>query len=172
MFLIFIFGCVQQNVVDTNTRYNFDYCNQNVSDIAIGLSKEQREVSYIIENELREMNIPENIIAASIVNAVAESNLKPHAIGDNGNSIGAFQLNSKGLGHKLTSEERQNLYVSSNIIGIQILKNKKLLESDKNGLNIPSLSAMVAQHIMRPANIELRKKERKQIAREMFPDRI
>jgi hypothetical protein len=166
MFLIFILGCIQQSNTDTGS------CKQSVSDIAVGLTQEQREVSYVIENQLKEMEIPENIIAASIVNAVAESDLVPHAVGDNGNSIGAFQLNSFGLGNKLTSEERQNLYTSTNVIGIQILKNEKLFALDQNEANIPSLSAVFAQDIMRPDNIEQKKRERKQIAKEMFPERI
>ena len=92
MFLFFILGCIQQSFIDTG------YCKESVSDIAAGLTQEQREVSHIIENELKEMEIPDNIIAASIVNAVAESNLDPNAAGDGGDSIGAFQLNINGLG--------------------------------------------------------------------------
>ncbi len=166
MFLFFILGCIQQSFIDTG------YCKQSVSDIAVGLTQEQREVSHIIENELKEMEIPDNIIAASIVNAVAESNLDPNAAGDGGDSIGAFQLNINGLGKKLTVDERQNLYTTANVIGIQILRNDKLFELEQNEGTISELTAVFTQHIMNPSNIEQNKKHRIQLAKKMFPDRI
>lgn len=166
MFLFFILGCIQQSFIDTG------FCKQSVSDIAVGLTQEQREVSHIIENELKEMEIPDNIIAASIVNAVAESNLDPNAAGDGGDSIGAFQLNINGLGKKLTVDERQNLYTTANVIGIQILRNDKLFELEQNEGTISELTAVFTQHIMNPSNIEQNKKHRIQLAKKMFPDRI
>jgi hypothetical protein len=166
MFLFFILGCIEQSFVDTG------YCNQSVSDIAVGLTQEQREVSHVIENELKEMDIPDNIIAASIVNAVAESNLNPNAAGDGGDSIGAFQLNINGLGKKLTIDERQNLYTTANIVGIQILKNDKLFELEQRKATIPELTALFAQYIMNPSNIEKNKFHRTQLAKKMFPERI
>lgn len=166
MFLFFILGCLQQTQLDTGL------CNLLVSDLAVGITQEQREVSYIIENELKEMQIPDNIIAASIVNAAAESGLNPQAIGDNGNSVGAFQLNSNGLGHKLTVEERYNLYTNSNVIGIQILKNEKLFELDENGANISVLASEFTQNIMKPSNVNFEKNERIKLAKKMFPERI
>lgn len=166
MFLFFILGCIQQSFIDTG------YCKQSVSDIAVGLTQEQREVSHVIENELKEMEIPDNIIAASIVNAVAESNLNPNAAGDGGDSIGAFQLNINGLGRKLTVHERQNLYTTSNVIGIQILKNDKLFQLEEDSATIAELTASFTQHIMNPSNIEENKKHRIELAKKMFPDRI
>lgn len=166
MFLFFIFGCLQQANIDTGI------CNFTVSEVAVGLTQEQREVSYIIENELKEMEIPDNIIAASIVNAVAESELNPNAYGDNGNSIGAFQLNINGLGKKLSIDERQNLYTTSNIIGLQILKNDILYRLEEQEASIPILSAVFAQYIMNPSNIEQNKKHRFELAQKMFPERI
>jgi len=166
MFLFFILGCIQQSFVDTG------YCKQSVSDIAVGLTQEQREVSHIIENELKEMEIPDNIIAASIVNAVAESNLNPNAVGDSGDSIGAFQLNINGLGSKLTVDERKNLYITANVIGIQILKNDKLFELEENEATIAELTATFTQYIMNPSNIKENKIYRIKLAKQIFPKRL
>lgn len=166
MFLFFILGCTQQSYIDTG------FSKQSVSDIAVGLTQEQREVSHIIENELKEMEIPDNIIAASIVNAVAESELNPNASGDGGDSVGAFQLNINGLGSKLTVDERQNLYTTANIIGIQILKNDKLFKLEQNEATIPELTATFAQYIMNPSNIKENKKHRIGLAKKMFPERL
>jgi hypothetical protein len=53
------------------------FCEDEVSvtEIAYGLTDEQKEVSHVIEEEFNEMEIPSNISAAAIVNAIAESRL-------------------------------------------------------------------------------------------------
>lgn len=167
MLLFLLFGCQEPKIeVDTGQ------CETSVTDIAKGLTQDQYEVSETIEDELTQLEIPDNIIAAAIVNAVAESNLNPNAIGDGGRAVGAFQLHKNGLGKKLSIDDRKNIYTNANIVGIQILKNNKLFALNENGADIPELSAVFAEEIMKPADIETRKQERREIANKIFPKRL
>jgi hypothetical protein len=153
---------------------NIEVCEEEISvtDMAKGLTDEQKEVSYIIEQEFSEMDIPPNITAAAIVNAIAESKLNPDAIGDGGKAVGAFQLHKSGLGKNLSVSERTNVYTSANIIGIQILKNNHLYELENNNSSISDISKMIAEDIMRPDNIEKQKELRNNLAKQIFPERI
>lgn len=167
MLLFLLFGCQEPKIeVDTGQ------CETSVTDIAKGLTQDQYEVSETIEDELNQLDIPDNIIAAAIVNAVAESNLNPNAVGDGGKSVGAFQLHKNGLGKKLSIDDRKNIYTNANIVGIQILKNNKLFALNENGADIPELSAVFAEEIMKPADIETKKQERREIANKIFPKRL
>jgi hypothetical protein len=168
MLLFLLFGCIQKPKIEVDT----GQCEASVTDVAKGLTIEQYEVSETIEEELTQLEIPQNIIAAAIVNAIAESSLNPDAIGDGGKAVGAFQLHKKGLGKNLSVDDRRNIYTNTNVIGIQILKNDKLFALNENGEEIPELSAVFAEEIMRPANIEDRKEERRKIANKIFPKRL
>ena len=168
MLLFLLFGCIQEPKIEVDT----GQCEASVTDVAKGLTIEQYEVSETIEEELTQLEIPQNIIAAAIVNAIAESSLNPDAIGDGGRAVGAFQLHKKGLGKNLSVDDRRNIYTNTNVIGIQILKNDKLFALNENGEEIPELSAVFAEEIMKPANIEDRKEERRKIANKIFPKRL
>lgn len=167
LFLLFL-ACKEPEVTQVNV------CEQEVSvtDVAIGLTEEQKEISYAIEQEFNEMDIPQNITAAAIVNALAESHLNTDAVGDGGKSVGAFQLHKNGLGKRLSIDDRKNIYTSSNIIGIQILKNDKLFKLEQNNNNISLLTQVITEDIMRPSNIEEEKKARSRLATQIFPNRI
>jgi hypothetical protein len=168
MLLFLLFGCIQEPKIEVDT----GQCEASVTDVAKGLTIEQYEVSETIEEELTQLEIPQNIIAAAIVNAIAESSLNPDAIGDGGKAVGAFQLHKKGLGKNLSVDDRRNIYTNTNVIGIQILKNDKLFALNENEEEIPELSAVFAEEIMKPANIEDRKEERRKIANKIFPKRL
>jgi hypothetical protein len=167
MLLFLLFGC-QEPKIEVDTAQ----CETSVTDIAKGLTTEQYEVSETIEEELSQLDIPDNLIAAAIVNAVAESRLNPEAVGDGGRAVGAFQLHKRGLGKNLSVDDRKNIYTNTNIVGIQILKSNKLFTLNENGAEISELSAVFAEEIMRPANIETRKEERRKIANKIFPKRL
>ena len=136
------------------------------------LSNEQKEVALLVEKELDEIKISKNIIAAAIVNAVAESELNPNAIGDKGKSVGLFQLHKNGLGNKLSIQERKSINISSNIIGIQILKDDRLFNRDIQGADIGELTSIITEDIMRPREIEKEKNNRTNLAKMLFPNRI
>lgn len=168
MLLFLLFGCTQEPKIEVDT----GQCQASVTEVARGLTAEQYDVSETIEDELHQLDIPENLIAAAIVNAVAESQLNPNATGDNGKAIGAFQLHKNGLGKKLSIDDRKNIYTNTNVVGIQILKNDRLFTLNENGVGIPELSAIFAEEIMKPSNIEERKQERRKLANKIFPKRL
>lgn len=153
---------------------NMEVCEEEISvtDMAKGLTDEQKEVSYIIEEQFGEMNIPPNITAAAIVNAIAESKLNADAIGDGGKAVGAFQLHKSGLGKNLSIEERTNVYTSANVIGIQILRNNSLYDLDNKNAFIPDMTQIITEDIMRPDNLEEQKEKRSKLAKKVFPNRI
>jgi hypothetical protein len=151
-----------------------EVCEEEVSvtEIAYGLTNEQKEVSYVIEEQFNQMEIPSNITAAAIVNAIAESGLNPEAIGDSGKSIGTFQLHKNGLGKKLSIDDRMNTHTSANVIGIQILKNDRLYKLEQNNEEISVLAQVIAEDIMRPSDIEKEKSKRSRLSKRFFPNRI
>jgi len=168
MLFLLILACVEE------TPIVLDVCEEEVSvtRVAVGLTDKQKEVSYIIEEEFSQMGISPNITAAAIVNAVAESGLNPQAVGDRGKAVGTFQLHKDGLGNKLSVDDRKNVYTSSNIVGVQILKNYRLSDLDDNNENISVLTQVIAEDIMRPDNIETQKDKRSKLSKKIFPERI
>ena len=168
MLLYLLLACREPEPINT------EICEEEISvtDMAKGLTDEQKEVSYIIEEQFSEMGIPPNITAAAIVNAIAESKLNPDAIGDGGKAVGAFQLHKSGLGKNLSIEERTNVYTSANIIGIQILRNNSLYDLDNNNAFIPDMTQTITEDIMRPDNLEEQKEKRSKLAKKVFPNRI
>jgi hypothetical protein len=168
MLLYLLLACREQEPI------NIEICEEQISvtDMANGLTDKQKEVSYIIEEQFGEMNIPLNITAAAIVNAIAESRLNPNAIGDGGKAVGAFQLHKSGLGNNLSVKERTNVYTSANVIGIQILKNNNLYELENNNAFIPEITKTITEDIMRPDKLEQQKEKRSNLAKKIFPNRI
>ena len=168
MLLYLLLACKEPEPINT------EVCEEEISvtDMAKGLTDEQKEVSYIIEEQFGEMNIPPNITAAAIVNAIAESKLNADAIGDGGKAVGAFQLHKSGLGKNLSIEERTNVYTSANVIGIQILKNNNLYDLENNNAFIPDMTQIITEDIMRPDHLEQQKEKRSKLAKKVFPNRI
>jgi len=168
MLFYLLLACREPELINT------DVCEEEISvtDIAHGLTDEQKEVSYIIEQQFSEMEIPPNITAAAIVNALAESKLNAEAIGDGGKSVGPFQLHKNGLGKNLSITERTNVYTSANVIGIQILKNNTLYDLENNNALIPVMTEVITEDIMRPDKIKEQKEKRSQLAKQIFPTRI
>ena len=143
-----------------------------VSQLAKNINDEQQKVAYIIEKNFNNMQIPKNITAAAIVNAVAESKLCPYAVGDNGKAIGVFQLHTNGLGNKISPLLRKDVNINSNVIAVQIIKNDKLLNKEKNGAAISELTKIITKDIMRPDDVQAQMIQREHLAKRMFPDRI
>ena len=168
MLIFFLISCLSQETKVQKEQSFESPISQNIRNI----SDDQKEVALEVEKELDEIKISKNIIAAAIVNAVAESELNPNAIGDSGKSVGVFQLHKNGLGNKLSVEERKSINVSANIIGIQILKNDRLFSRDMEGANIGELTSIITEDIMRPKEISKEKKSRSMLAKAIFPSRI
>lgn len=62
----------------------------------------------IIAEECRVAGLPPSLILAAIVNAYAESRLDADAMGDNGKSVGLFQLHESGGGRGMTVAQRKD----------------------------------------------------------------
>lgn len=73
----------------------------------VTLSPEQERIVTIIASEAAAAGLSWLTVAA-VVNAYAESRLNPMAIGDNGASVGLFQLHEKGAGKGMTVAQRQD----------------------------------------------------------------
>ena len=140
-----------------------------VTQSARNLTEEQRDTAFLIEENFDKLSIPKDITAAAIVNAVAESGLKPKTIGDGGDSIGLFQLNENGLGRKLSVEQRQDPTINSMVVGIQVLKNDELLKKEKKGATIPELTNIFTKEIMHPAQAAKKGLARADLAKNIFP---
>jgi hypothetical protein len=82
--------------------------SSNVTSLDKRTRFDQREQARIIERTARAEGMPDRIIAAMIVNALAESYLDPTAKGDKGHSVGLFQLYDKGHGSGMSVEDRMD----------------------------------------------------------------
>lgn len=169
MLLVILLACFEKTKPEEN---QIKIEEVKVSEIAKNLDSEQQKVACVIEKNFDNMQIPKNITAAAIVNAVAESKLNPFAIGDNGKAVGVFQLHSSGLGHKISNNLKKDINVNSNVIAVQIIKNNKLLKTEQNGADIAELTKIITKDIMRPSHVEEQMIIRSYLAKEMFPDRI
>lgn len=149
-------------------------CNDDtiVTQIAQDLSPAQRDTASIIEEDFNSLQIPKNITAAAIVNAISESKLQTNAIGDKGASVGLFQLNKRGLGKKMTIEHRQDPHINAMVVGVQVLKSPRLLKREAAGDSIPELTAIFTEEIMRPKDREGKGQARKAMAKDIFPLQI
>ena len=139
------------------------------------LNPTQKENAQIIERVFREYNLPDNIIAAAIVNAMAESSLDANANSKDEDSVGLFQLNIKGAGHGMTIEERKDPVKNARTIIIrEILTERgvRLLQAAADGASIAKLAAIFSKDIERPVDVKKRMVERMKIAAEYFKEEI
>jgi hypothetical protein len=152
--------------------YSPPYREVQVVESVRGLTDEQLHQVKIIEEIFDEVGLDDNIIAAAIVNAFAESRLDPTAVGDKGASVGLFQLHERGLGHGLTDKYRKNPYLNAQVVAIQIKKNKKLVWMAAEGATIPQLAAEFSTQIMRPKYNKRERSKRWRMAQDLFPTTI
>lgn len=152
--------------------YTPTYREVQVVDSVRGLTDEQLQQVKIIEEIFEEAGLEDNIIAAGIVNAWAESKLDPTAVGDSGASIGLFQLHEDGLGHRLSETYRKNPYLNAQVVAVQIKKNKKLVRMAAQGASIPQLAAEFSTQIMRPRHNKRERSKRWRMAQDLFPTTI
>lgn len=145
---------------------------KTVTSYTTNINEQQKQTAMTIENSLRMMEIPDNIIAAAIVNGIAESELDANAVGDNGKSYGIFQLHNSGLGNKISPHYRKNIHINSSVVGIQILKNQNLIKQDEKGACIGKLTQIITKDIMRPDNVLQQMQIRNNLAKIIFPERI
>jgi hypothetical protein len=118
------------------------------------LSASQLANARIIEEEFKAAGLQNSIIAAAIVNAYAESGLRAEeGTGDSGNSIGLFQLHSRGAGHGLSVAERKDPRINTRtILQREVLTERgdRLRNEARNGASVQKLAIIFSQDIERP----------------------
>lgn len=143
----------------------------SIAETAVGLTAAQLENARIIEREFAAAGVPGKIIAAAIVNAWAESRLNANAMGDNGHSVGLFQLYDRGAGAEMTVAERQNPTNNTKRILQEYMRyGAPIMAAEQQGATIYTLTGLFAKYIERPANAEARMVERGGMSLRLFPD--
>ena len=123
----------------------------------------------IIVNEFRKAGYPDEIIAAALVNVVAESGFSTTIPGDGGYAIGLFQLNTGGAGAGMSVAYRENPV--NNTRGILADYGMKVLSKAyaAGERNVATLAAMFSKEVERPGDEALRMRERYDSALKYFP---
>ena len=133
-------------------------------------SPSQLKMAKIISKEFRKAGLPANVAAAAIANAWHESRLNPEAVGDNGQSVGLFQLYDRGAGAGMTVEERKNPKTNTRKI-IEVVKKK--LDKFQPVLNsVAEATKVFTIYVEVPANRYQKAEERAETARKFFPTDI
>lgn len=90
-----------------------------------------------------------SIVAAA---ALAESGFRPNAVGDNGASVGLFQMHERGAGYGMSFDERADPYVASSKMVPRFLNNYML--GLQRGYQGEELVSFVARMTERPAGYD------------------
>ena len=147
-----------------------------VLDAAYGVGTQKREMAGIILDVFLVGGFPAGVALAAIINAEAESGLNPNAVGDNGHSVGLFQLND--IGGKLTFDfDRKDPYANAKAIlrEFERLYAKKgkignyttpisLHDMIKGNTSVGAFAGRFAAIVERPADIPGEMAKREQLA--------
>ena len=133
----------------------------------------------LIDKMMKDEGYPLAARAAAVVNAYYESGFNHLAVGDNGASIGLFQLNKWGGGIGMTPEQRAipetNIMRMLDSIGGRpvpkkpdgiALKFKKLVDSGET--SVSKLAGAFCRYFERPADTEGATANRADAAKKMF----
>lgn len=163
----------RQNVAGNYIEIKLDPNKPVVEQIKSKLNSEQRGNADIIQEEFQKAGLSPRIIAAAIVNARMESNLNAKAAGDNGDSIGLFQLNKNGAGKGLSVAEREDPRINTQTILKLVLgpTGEALRKRDAEGASISELTAIFCRDIEKPSNVKYRMDERTAVALKMFGEK-
>ena len=116
-----------------------------------------KNVACEIEKVLRINGFGAELIVAALTNSYAESKFNPLAIGDQGMSVGVFQLRTGGLGGTMTVEERQN-----------IKKSTKIKNAIARNSTSGQLTKLFCTEIMRPSDKHTKAQQRALLVETVF----
>lgn len=141
-----------------------------------GKNISKNDAMSIIQSEFTNAGYPISIAQAAIVNAKAESNLNPSAVGDGGKSIGLFQLHESGGGRGMSREQRMDPVLNTRRIieEMRAVWNKTSdgIESLSNavarGASVGELAGLFSYHVERPADRVGSIYVRQSLARRLF----
>jgi len=128
------------------------------------IGPERAVVAQTIETTLVANGISPRLARAATINAYAESKLNPLAVGDHGRSVGVFQLHTKGMGNKMTYEQRINIKTSAERVAKALAKDKVILKMQDNCASMDQLVSAFTVRIMRPSKKKKRARERVALA--------
>lgn len=127
-------------------------------------NSKQKFHASLIEKRFSEEGMPRNLTLAALVNAYSESQFYPSAVGDNGCSVGLFQLNAcGGRGDGMSKEDRKNPEINIQKIISDIKKNRgtgKILNKATSGASLEDLTYDFCFHVERPRNREFNCRQR------------
>jgi hypothetical protein len=143
---------------------------------------QKRAMAGIILDEFKAARIPAGLALAAVANAIRESGLDPNASGDNGHSIGLFQIND--LGGRIEydfdrTDPRANtqhiirelfrMWAKDGKIG-RYQAERSMKDAYENGATVPEMAALFAAIVERPKDIPKEMEASERIAREQFPE--
>lgn len=111
-----------------------------------------KQVACEIEKVLRMGGFGSAMVIAALTNSYAESKFNPLAIGDQGMSVGVFQLRTGGLGGTMSKEERQNVNKSTKRVIFAIRKSKNIKSAIARNSSARQLTRLFCTEIMRPSD--------------------
>ena len=130
--------------------------------------KARRNVPIVVQ-EFKKAGLPYEIIAAALINVIAESGFDEKIPGDGGHAIGLFQLNTGGAGAGMSVAHREDPANNTRGIladyGMAVVK-KAYANGERD---IPTLAAIFSKEVERPGDEAGAMETRRQIARKYFP---
>lgn len=147
---------------------------------ALRVSEAQLENAKIIVSEFVRSGLPAGVGLAAIPNAMAESALNANAVGDNGNSVGLFQINALGGARTFDGDRKDPRYNARWITNeYKQYRSKKgrignfnavesLDEAYDRGATVAEMAGLFAAIIERPRDQYGEKTRREALARSMF----
>jgi hypothetical protein len=147
--------------------------NPSVADMAVGLNSSQRSNARVIEKEFTRAGFGPSVVAAAIINALAESGLRNDAAGDSGASIGLFQLHERGGGKGMSSSERMDPTKNTRRIIEEAKRARGFMSKVSAGVtSIPALAAAFSTYVERPADKPGNEVKRAAMVARYFPGQI
>jgi hypothetical protein len=138
------------------------------------LNVAQQAVAAIVSRVLTSRGVPPEVVNAAIVNAVAESGLNPNAVGDNGRSVGVFQLNERGAGAGMSVADRKDPVKNAGRIADVYFgsQGKPVRDAYAGGeRRVSELAALWSANVERPADRAGEMSRRRTLAVALFPER-
>ena len=138
-------------------------------------SVSQRQMVDVIEAEFQAAGYPQEAAAAAVVNAIAESGLRPDIAGDGGKSVGLFQLHENGGGKGMSVRERQDPRLNARRIIEETRRGQGKAFSDAvraGERDIGKLAGIFAYYVEHPQDKTGERDRRAAAARSLFPSRL
>lgn len=145
-----------------------------LSRLAVVLTPAQMANAQIIAGDFAAAGQPDNLTAAAIVNAWAESGLDEKKTGDHNHSIGLFMLDDVGgdgigLSRQYREDPHNNIHV---ILSKEVLRGRgaTLRARAAAGAGVAELAAIFSRDILRPGDQAGEMTKRSDLAQTMFPE--